>query len=272
MPIPAANMVVGEYRLYHYDPSFPAAVAATACFGVLTSIHLVYFIARRTCSFTPFIIGGLCETIGYVGRILNSRETPDWTTGPYIMQTLLLLVAPALFAASIYMILGRLIQFVDGDSRSIIRGRWITRIFVVGDVISFLAQGGGGGVLAQADTKDKQDLGNWIIIAGLAVQIVFFGLFVIVSVIFHIRMVNSPTQRSVDLRAPWRRFLIVLNGRHSPVKRVLALCVRRTIDVSGNGGLAVASSQPDRDQESKDESTWTSEKKETSFSQKTSGW
>ncbi|KAH8435101.1 uncharacterized protein LDX57_012730 [Aspergillus melleus] len=149
-------MVVGEYRLYHYDPSFPAAVAATACFGVLTSMHLIYFIARRTWYFTPFIIGGLCETIGYVGRILNSRETPDWKTGPYIMQTLLLLVAPALFVASIYMVLGRVIQWVEGDSRSILRGRWITRTFVVGDVISFLTQGGGGGILAKADTKDKK--------------------------------------------------------------------------------------------------------------------
>lgn len=53
-------MVVGEYRLYHYDPSFPAAVAAAACFGALTSIHAVYFIARRTWYFAPFTVGGLC--------------------------------------------------------------------------------------------------------------------------------------------------------------------------------------------------------------------
>jgi len=59
------------------------------------------------------------------------------------MQTILLLVAPALFAASIYMILGRLIIFTDGESMAPIRARWLTKIFVGGDLVSFLTQAGG---------------------------------------------------------------------------------------------------------------------------------
>jgi len=85
----------------------------------------------------------IVEWIGYIGRVLGSRQSPNWTLGPYIMQTLLLLVAPALFAASIYMALGRIILLVDGEDRSIIKKRWLTKIFVAGDVLSFVLQGAG---------------------------------------------------------------------------------------------------------------------------------
>jgi hypothetical protein len=61
----------------------------------------------------------------------------------YIVQVLLLLVAPALFAASIYMVLGRLITFTGAEAMSPIRVRWLTKIFVCGDVFSFLVQSGG---------------------------------------------------------------------------------------------------------------------------------
>ena len=59
------------------------------------------------------------------------------------MQTLSILLAPAFFTASIYMILGRLIVLVDGESHSPIRVKWLTKIFVGGDVLSFLAQSAG---------------------------------------------------------------------------------------------------------------------------------
>lgn len=62
---------------------------------------------------------------------------------PYIIQSVFLLVAPALFAASIYMELGRIINLTDGDSRSIIGRTKLTKIFVTGDVLSFFAQSGG---------------------------------------------------------------------------------------------------------------------------------
>lgn len=59
------------------------------------------------------------------------------------MQELLLLLAPALFAASIYMVLGRIILLVDGEKSSVIRSKWLTKLFVAGDVLSFLVQSAG---------------------------------------------------------------------------------------------------------------------------------
>lgn len=56
---------------------------------------------------------------------------------------MLILVAPPLFAASIYMTLGRLILYLDAESASLLRVKYIAKIFVVGDIISFLLQCGG---------------------------------------------------------------------------------------------------------------------------------
>ena len=84
------------------------------------------------------------ETIGYIGRILSAQENPGpYTLSPYIMQSTLLLVAPALFAASIYMILGRIIRLTGGESHSPIRPTRLTKLFVLGDVLSFFVQSGG---------------------------------------------------------------------------------------------------------------------------------
>lgn len=59
----------------------------------------------------------------------------------YIISTVLILLAPALYAASIYMIFSRLIILLEGKEYSLIRVNWLTKIFVGGDVVSFIMQG-----------------------------------------------------------------------------------------------------------------------------------
>lgn len=77
------------------------------------------------------------ESIGYVGRIVSSKQTPNWTLGPFLVQALLLLVAPSFIAASIYMVLGRIILLLDGEKHSMIKKKWLTKVFVLGDFLSF---------------------------------------------------------------------------------------------------------------------------------------
>ena len=90
------------------------------------------------------LICPLVETIGYIGRAMSAtQEFGEYTMGPYIMQSVLLLVAPALFAASIYMELGRIVLMVDGERHLFIRRTWLTKLFVAGDVLSFLMQSSG---------------------------------------------------------------------------------------------------------------------------------
>ena len=68
----------------------------------------------------------------------------------------------------------------------------------------------GGGTLANADTEDEVDRGQTIIIIGLAIQVLFFGLFIIVTCLFHYRIKREPTVLSSHSDAAWQRFLLVL--------------------------------------------------------------
>jgi len=63
--------------------------------------------------------------------------------GSYLMQNMLTLLAPALFAASIYMCLGRIILATDGQAFSLIKPSRLTALFVSGDVAGLVIQGGG---------------------------------------------------------------------------------------------------------------------------------
>ncbi|ETS86253.1 hypothetical protein PFICI_00081 [Pestalotiopsis fici W106-1] len=200
------------FKYYHYDPSFAAAVIFALLFCVATFRHSQLLFKNKTWYFIPFLIGCIFEAAGYVARAMSVRQTPDWTLMPYIIQSLLTLLGPTFFAASIYMILGRLIQFLEADTYSMIRTRWLTKFFLLGDIFSFFGQGGGGGILATAKTESSQSLGNKVILLGLAIQVIFFGLFIVVTVVFHRRVHRAPTPKSLTTSAPWHKLLWVLYG------------------------------------------------------------
>jgi hypothetical protein len=173
------------------------------------------------------------EFVGYVGRALSHSD--QWKLGPYIIQSLLLLVAPALFAASIYIILGRIILMTDGEPHSMIRLKWLTKVFVTGDVISFLLQGGGGGIQSSG-TESAMKTGEKLIIAGLFVQLAFFGFFVVIAGLFHARLQRyGPASMLVDLGTlPWKRHLLAL---YASSALILVRSVFRVIEyLMGNAG------------------------------------
>ncbi|TKA79605.1 hypothetical protein B0A55_03361 [Friedmanniomyces simplex] len=205
----SSSSALNGFEYYHYAPSMGAAILFIILFGLATSLHFAQMIRSRTWFMIPFVIGGVFETIGYVGRALSASQSPGaYTLGPYIIQNLLTLVAPALFAASIYMELGRIVLMINGDKALFIRRTWLTKIFVGGDVFSFLLQGGGGGLMGSGQISSI-NLGQKLVVIGLLVQVVFFGLFVIAAALFHARMRKVPTHRSEELPW-WRRHMMSL--------------------------------------------------------------
>ncbi|CAL3963310.1 hypothetical protein PZA11_000971 [Diplocarpon coronariae] len=194
-----------EFSFYQYNPSIAAAAIFIFLFLATTAWHCLQTSKKRTFYFIPLIVGGCFEWWGYIARIFAHYNMDS--QGVFIAQTLLLLLPPSLFAASIYMILGRLIHFTSGESMAPIRAERLSKIFVGGDVIAFLLQAGGGSMLAKAAT---QDTGKIVVIVGLLVQIGFFGLFVVTSFIFHRRMSGSPT--SASMRGNWQRYMYALYG------------------------------------------------------------
>lgn len=226
-----------DHGPYKYQPSTAAAVAFAILFAIPTLVHCFQCLRTRTWYFIPLITGGFCkrrspapaaaqartpnlcrhlvECVGYAARAVSSRFVSSLT--PYILQTLLILLAPALFAASMYMVLGRLVLVTDGERFALVRRRWMTKLFVGGDVLSFLLQCGGGGILATASTGDNYDpgkikLGEGVIVVGLFVQLAFFGFFLVVGWRWKRGLEREPTAASKDAAVPWRRHFGVLMG------------------------------------------------------------
>ncbi|KAH6982450.1 RTA1 like protein-domain-containing protein [Ilyonectria robusta] len=198
---------------YKYDPSVAAAVIFVVGFTISGLYHAFQIFKLKSYYFIPFFIGCVVEIIGYGARAVNATEpSGEWTQGPYIIQALLLLLGPPFYAVSIYMILGRLMRLLGAEHYSIIRTKWLTKFFLLGDVASILGQGMGGGMLAGADSKASRDRGQMIIIIGLAIQIIFFGLFMVVTIIFHRRIYREPTNASLKMVSPWNKLLVVLYG------------------------------------------------------------
>ncbi|OJJ99604.1 hypothetical protein ASPACDRAFT_52302 [Aspergillus aculeatus ATCC 16872] len=218
---------MAETTLYAYTPSVTCALLALFLFLGATAYHLWLLVRKRAYFFTSFVIGGLIETIGYVARAVSAHQKPNYTVMPYALQSLFILIAPSLFAASIYMILGRIVTLTDGDSRCLIRARWMTKIFVLGDVLAFLMQCGGGGILSSAKTSSTLKLGENVIIVGLVVQILFFGFFVTVALVFHRRITANPTSTAMTLSVPWKRYLWVL---YAASGLILVRCLYRVIE------------------------------------------
>ncbi|KAH6952027.1 RTA1 like protein-domain-containing protein [Fusarium avenaceum] len=191
-----------------YNPSPAAAIIFLLLFTIATLWHAVLLFTRRTWYFIPFIIGGALEIIGYATRYLGSKDLENLTF--FIIQTLAILVAPALLAASIYMVLGRLVVLVRAEAYLPVRPTWLTKIFVGGDILSFIIQIAGSGMLSS-----NFSLGKAIILVGLAIQLIFFGLFVLSAALFYRRLDANPTPTTFRLDAcstkgGWRGVMHVL--------------------------------------------------------------
>lgn len=65
-------------------------------------------------------------------------------------------------------------------------------------------------MLANAKDHDGILLGMNLITAGLGIQVLFFGCFVIVAGTFHYRIRLCPTSRIASLNVPWEQHLLVL--------------------------------------------------------------
>ena len=173
-----------ESLIWHYKPSLPICILALVLFVLSTLSHIIQLIKFRQISFIFFMLGGIAQVVGYIGRIGCIHDLNNVTF--YVVHTLAVLLAPIFYAVSIYGLLGKIIQYAEAEDKSVIKPTRITCIFVIGDLLSFLMQSTGGGLMTSGD-PDKTDLGTTIILIGLIIQLVFFFIFIFLTYIFHIR-------------------------------------------------------------------------------------
>ncbi|CAI7567842.1 unnamed protein product [Penicillium pancosmium] len=228
-----------DFELYRYTPSLVAAVIFLVLFIFATLYHLYQVVHTRCWYFTVFVVGGAC----YICRALahgHKENIPIYSVG-----TIMILLAPPLYAASIYMTLGRLIIHLDAEDLSMVPVKWLTTIFVTGDVIAFVMQAAGGGIMASG-TISAMTTGEHITIGGLAVQLVFFSIFIAISTIFHCRIRNNPREKAVTTMHSSRvlhmtTWEIVMTGLYVSSILILIRSIFRLVEYAqGNDGYLIS--------------------------------
>jgi hypothetical protein len=212
--------------IYFYDPSLAASIIFTILY-VLPFLYHFYMTViapctgqySRTAYFIPIVIGAAIEAAAYGVRAASVKK-PD-NIGLYATSSTLVVIAPVLVCASLYILIGRLIRSSperhsnDPTAKRLpapLAGKlslaWIPRIFVISDILSFLTQASGSGIASSNDWQgSSKDAGTGVLIAGLVLQLVTFSVFLILVIWYHIRIIPLS---STDTKGPEARLL--LNG------------------------------------------------------------
>lgn len=199
-----------ERNLYGYSPSKVGIGISVVLFAIVTAHHGWMMFRKRCWFWTSFWIGGILEVLGYIIRGVSSNQ-PD-NVGLYAIQSLFILLPPILFAASIYMTLSRLLVYIEGDFVSPIKVKYVTKLFVFGDVLSFLLVSSGAGLQASAETVEKSKTGSNIVIGGLVIQLIFFSGFLILSSLCHGRLNQHNWRTTFSGKLQWPILFYALYG------------------------------------------------------------
>ena len=186
--------------IYFYSPSLAASITFTILYLISFVYHLYVSVIApctrkfsRTGYFIPIMIAAAIEVGAYAIRAASVKK-PD-NIGLYATSATLIVIAPVLVCASLYIFIGRLIQST-GKEPLLFFGKispiWIPRIFIMSDILSFLTQASGSGIASSNDWKGTQkDAGVGILIGGLVLQLVTFAVFLLLVIWFDMRSTSS---------------------------------------------------------------------------------
>ncbi|GAA5985120.1 hypothetical protein JCM10908_002530 [Rhodotorula pacifica] len=182
-----------------YKPSTGAAVVAIA-FYLLSAIlmHISFFRTFRGHKFMVVLLLGMDAMVaGFVFRILYSNNRTE--VGFYLPMQLCILLSPTAFLAINYMLLSRLARALGATRALILPAGLIAKLFVLSDIVSFCLQAFGSGSSASGDA----DASKKTIVIGLVVQVVSYGLFCLIFLVFGLRVSHVRPDLELE-RFRWR--------------------------------------------------------------------
>lgn len=127
-----------------------------------------------------------------------SSLIPRFPQNGFLLQIICLTIAPAFFAAGIYLTLSRIV-ITFGASNSRIKPQSFPRIFIPCDIISLVLQAIGGGMASVASNNHKSpDTGDHIMVAGLAFQVFTLGVFILLCTDFAFTTMRNTREVGAD--------------------------------------------------------------------------
>jgi hypothetical protein len=151
------------------------------------------------------------------------------------LQIVLLTLAPAFLAASIYLNLKHIV-ITFGASFSRLRPNLYTWIFIACDIFSIALQGAGGGISASAEpTGSIWPVGNNLMIAGLAFQVFTLVLFGLLAGEYAFRVFDHKHELNPSTETLRRslKFKLFLGAIFMAYITILIRCVYRVVEMAG---------------------------------------
>jgi hypothetical protein len=166
-------------RSFHYVPLVDVAIAHTALFACAALMVLRATLANPHRPSYVWIIFScaVLEAIGYGARVHASENAALMS---YIAQSFLILVVPIALALVNYIVVGKLLK-ATGKRVLCMAPQRIAKAFLISDIVCFVLQSGGSGMMTQASMKQ---MGEANTIAGIVMQLSFFTAFCILT--YHI--------------------------------------------------------------------------------------
>lgn len=228
-----------HYGLYSFMPDYDSNLAGVVLFAFILLVHMALGAWYRQWWFGICVsCGCVLEFLGFLGRFL-SREISVANESYYIMQIVCLTLAPAFVMAGVYAILAKLVV-VYGESYSRLGPIVYTILFVVGDWISIIIQAAGGGLAA---TQKNSDSGTWIMVAGIAFQVLVMSIFFLFYFEFLFRVFTGRRNPEIlDSQAhkpeieelkKGKKFAIFIIGQTLAIILVYTRSIYRIIELSG---------------------------------------
>ncbi|RFN49909.1 phospholipid-translocating atpase [Fusarium flagelliforme] len=229
-----------EYTVYGYWPSLWVNTLLVALFTIAFFANIYLGIRFRIRAYAVVLsLGSLAQVTGYAGRV--AMYFLPFRVIPFQVQVCCLIIGPAFNTAAVYLML-KYIVALFGPDWSLLKPKLYTIIFIGADIVSLALQAAGGGIAATSRPGDLDvvNLGNDIMMAGIAFQVVTLSVFVTLATTFFIRRTLGvrifPLAGNALQAWESARFRWFIAGLSTAFLTIYIRCVYRIAEMRGGWG------------------------------------
>ncbi|KAM0492627.1 hypothetical protein ACHAP8_009805 [Fusarium lateritium] len=236
-----------EYTVYGYRPSLWANTLLASLFTIAFFANIWLGIRFRIRAYSIVLtLGCLAQMIGYGARI--GMYFLPFNAIPFQAQVCCLIIGPAFNSAAVYLMLKHIVALF-GPEWSLLKPKLYTIIFIGADIVSLVLQATGGGIAATTTIGDDDmlNLGNNIMMAGIAFQVVTLSVFASLATTFCIRRVRAVNSYPLSGNAlqTWQavRFRWFICGLFTAFLTIYIRCVYRIAEMQHGWGSRLMKEQ-----------------------------
>ncbi|WPH00132.1 Hypothetical protein R9X50_00295500 [Acrodontium crateriforme] len=209
-----------DFNLYGYEPNHVLPIVVACIVGASTIIHIFQNFRYHYWHLTYFLVhGGVIFITGWIFRALGSFDTGN--VPYYIVQIVLILAGPPIYAAAEYNVLGRLMHYLPMHA-PLNPSRVFYFFLYLGIAVESLTGAGSGQIAGALPGETRYLIGQILVSVALVLQ----GCIEVIFMSF-VFLMHRKAARSGMLTQNVRKVCITLYGTST---LVLLRCIFRAVE------------------------------------------